>query len=294
MGSLGNIGLGLLNPTTLLGTGLAVGGDLLNYYGNQEEAERNRQAQAEINERNYQMQKEFAQMGITWRIEDAKRAGIHPLAALGASSAGASPSFQMGDTEPSKYKLGANLANTMGQNIGRAMNVAQNQEQKLETQLRLENMRLQNDRLWFDIYGPKENGPPMPVGGSDSFVPGQSDSGVMLVRPSERTSHQRGRPSQEAGARPDVAYSRTDTGLVPVIPQGLSESMEDDMIGKILWRIRNQALPNFSLGGRPPKSQLPQGSEGWRWDTFKQEWQPHTTRGKSLGRDIKNWFRYRR
>ena len=50
---------------------------------------------------NYEAQKEFAQNGIRWKVEDAKRAGIHPLYALGASTQGYSPtagtiSVQMG------------------------------------------------------------------------------------------------------------------------------------------------------------------------------------------------------
>ena len=40
---------------------------------------------------NYEAQKEFAQNGIRWKVEDAKRAGIHPLYALGASTQGYSP-----------------------------------------------------------------------------------------------------------------------------------------------------------------------------------------------------------
>lgn len=36
-------------------------------------------------------QKQFAKNGIQWRVEDAKKAGIHPLAALGASTSNYSP-----------------------------------------------------------------------------------------------------------------------------------------------------------------------------------------------------------
>lgn len=42
-------------------------------------------------QRNYNAQKEFAQNGIRWKVEDAKRAGIHPLYALGASTRSFSP-----------------------------------------------------------------------------------------------------------------------------------------------------------------------------------------------------------
>lgn len=39
----------------------------------------------------YSQQKEFAQNGIRWKVEDANRAGIHPLAALGAMPASFTP-----------------------------------------------------------------------------------------------------------------------------------------------------------------------------------------------------------
>lgn len=49
--------------------------------------------QNEINRKNAELQREFAQNSIQWKVEDAKRAGIHPLAALGASGYSASPSY---------------------------------------------------------------------------------------------------------------------------------------------------------------------------------------------------------
>lgn len=42
-------------------------------------------------EDNIQMQKEFAQNGVRWRVEDAQKAGVHPLFALGASTQGFAP-----------------------------------------------------------------------------------------------------------------------------------------------------------------------------------------------------------
>lgn len=43
------------------------------------------------NRKNEKMQYDFAQNGISWKVQDAKRSGIHPLYALGASTQ--SPSF---------------------------------------------------------------------------------------------------------------------------------------------------------------------------------------------------------
>lgn len=251
------------------GIGKGFVGDLitegLRFWGEHEEAKNTRDAQAGVDERNAALQREFAQMGIQWKVEDAKKAGIHPLAALGATTQGASPSFQMSGAMPHP-----------GQNISRAIRSTQNAQERLEGELRLENMRLQNTLLTKQILeaSSRPGNPPMPTAGTDNFIDGQGDSGTMLVVPSKRVAHAPGRPAQEAGARPDVSFSRSDTGLVPVIPEGLSESMEDDMVGKILWRIRNQVMPNFTGEGAPPTSQLPQGADRWRWDHVRQQWYP--------------------
>jgi hypothetical protein len=47
--------------------------------------------QLEMWQKNYDMQKEFAKHGIQWKVQDAKRAGINPLAALGATTVSGSP-----------------------------------------------------------------------------------------------------------------------------------------------------------------------------------------------------------
>lgn len=267
----------------IAGAGLEVIGDL--WAGSEA-----RKAAREAAQRNYEMQKEFAQNGIQWRVADAKAARLHPLAALGMQPAQASPSFVVEGTNH-----GATLKN-LGQNVSRAARATASPEERIADQLRIENMRLQNDLLKQQIIAQQNSqvGPPMPTGGSSNFIPGQGDSGVMLVKPSERTASASGRPAQEAGWRPDVSYSRTDTGLVPVIPQGLSESMEDDMVGKLLWRMRNQIMPNFTGGSKPSSAELPKGATDWKWDKFKQEWVPHRPGERSFIREVGEKFRYGR
>jgi len=247
-------------------------GDIIGASEEQEQRASDRNQRDQEQQRNYDMQVEFAKNGIRWKAEDAKAAGLHPLAALGTNTVSFQPSF-VGDSGSGGSPWG-DVARNLGQNIGRAVAATQTQDERIATQLRLENMQLQNELLKSQITSiNKPNNPPLPVGGSANFVPGQGDSG-MLVKPSERTASQEGRPAQEAGWRPDVSYSRTDTGLVPVIPQGLSESMEDDTLGKIFWRIRNQVVPNLWGRGKPPASQLPQGASDWEWDRGSQEWRP--------------------
>jgi len=60
-----------------------------------------RELELAMHNQNIQLQKDFAQHGIRWRVEDAKAAGIHPLAAVGAAGASYSPSIPLIDPLPS-------------------------------------------------------------------------------------------------------------------------------------------------------------------------------------------------
>ena len=51
------------------------------------------QYQHNLDRMNREMQYDFAQNSIKWRVADAKQAGIHPLAALGVSPSSASPIY---------------------------------------------------------------------------------------------------------------------------------------------------------------------------------------------------------
>ena len=58
------------------------------------------------------LQKEFAQNGIRWKVADAKAAGLHPLAALGAQTTSYQP-----------VSVGQDFSSfgQMGQDVSRAM-----------------------------------------------------------------------------------------------------------------------------------------------------------------------------
>lgn len=224
---------------------------------------------------NQEMQREFAKHGLRWKVEDAKAAGLHPLAALGAQTTSFSP-ITMGQSPDFSM---ANAVSQSGQDISRAIAATSTQEERQMRAYQVENARLEVEGKALDnsiraSQLQKMNGMSPAFPGSDNFIPGQGNSGLVREKPLERTVSAPGRPAQEAGWRPDVSYSRTDTGLTPMVPQGLSESLEDDILGKIMWRIRNQVVPNFTGRGAPPRSMLPKGADYWSWSRFDQEWQP--------------------
>ena len=118
------------------------------------------------------LQREFAQNSIQWRVEDAEKAGVHPLYALGAPTAPSSPTYA-GDTS-----LGNAMANA-GQDIGRAVQASSTAAQRDKAytaqvqQLELTRMDLENELLKSNIAKARAQiGPPMPGAGEPLVVAG--------------------------------------------------------------------------------------------------------------------------
>lgn len=89
---------------------IAAGAALYNAYKGEE-------SQQDANLANYNAQKEFAQQGIGWKVQDAKAAGLHPLYALGGSGATFSPSFRAFEGD-GIAQAGQNLASAASQAWG--------------------------------------------------------------------------------------------------------------------------------------------------------------------------------
>lgn len=102
--------------------------------------------QADINKKNYEMQKEFAQNSLQWKVEDAKKAGLHPLAAVGAQGYTANPSFVGSNFGEGLAKFGSALGGGINQDARDARREAEE-----ERKLQLENMRLQNEQIKAQI-----------------------------------------------------------------------------------------------------------------------------------------------
>lgn len=78
-------------------------------------ADKQRKHNAEQSRLDREMQREFAQHGIRWKVADARAAGLHPLSALGASGASFSPvAIADNSTAASYSEMGQNLARAAG------------------------------------------------------------------------------------------------------------------------------------------------------------------------------------
>lgn len=224
---------------------------------------------AAINQANYEHQKEFAQHGIRWKVADAKAAGLHPLAALGANTASFTPSFTAGGSSGQDYSwLG-----DAGQSIGRAVEAGLSQKERAEMQAQreqsnqldlqqkqaqLDNMNLQNQALKMDMvrqlagdaeraYTHQQLGPAFP--GSQNLIAGQGDAfypdGKTVNKPSEVVSSNIGDPSTQSGMPPDSRLYSTPTGRAVHPTEELSEALEGSPLGLgyINWFWRNHLRP---------------------------------------------------
>ena len=109
-------------------------------------ASKDAKLQREMQERNIHMQTKFAKRGIRWKVHDAKAAGLHPLAALGAQTHSFSP-VQIGSTNFQS------AFSQMGQGIGDSLSAmsptaqSQRQQDKAMAGLALERAGLENQLL---------------------------------------------------------------------------------------------------------------------------------------------------
>lgn len=139
------------------------------------------------NRQNIKLQREFAQKGIQWKVADAKAAGVHPLAALGANTVSFSPSV-VGDNS-----MGQAMSN-MGQDLGRAINAGSTSRQRADhvsqqiLQEQLKGLQLDNAGKALSNAGTASQlrrsalvGPPMPSsdGSTNTGVSGQSSNYIV-------------------------------------------------------------------------------------------------------------------
>lgn len=219
-------------------------------------------------EKNAKLQKEFAQSGIQWKVEDAKKAGVHPLAALGAQTVSFTPS-SVGSSA-----LGDGIAGA-GQSIQRAIEATRPAEDKLTAigktaqALSIQKMGLENDLLASQIAVTNAQLTPSMPTGSGYNMPGQPGSGVKTV-PLEINAGSAAHPWSEAGPVTDMGFTRTNSGLAPVYSNDAKQRLEDDWGGMLAWNVRNRLLPTLGFNNPPPGKPAP--GYAWQFNPIKQEY----------------------
>lgn len=136
----------------------------LDMWNSSEQTDKKIAADKALQEQNIAHQKEFAQSGIRWKVDDAKMAGLHPLAALGAQTNSFS-NIVAGDIPISKSSFG-----DMGQDLGRAIDAGSTQGERSDRMgqaiartaqvFSLEKMNLENELLKSHIAKTNATLPP--------------------------------------------------------------------------------------------------------------------------------------
>lgn len=154
---------GFLGP--LIGAGASLLGNVLGMDAQKDAAEdanaaaaardaANREAEQRRFDQNVALQREFAQMGLRWKVEDAKAAGLHPIFALGGAGASYTPTpYQHTDSSYVADNSGQYWGQ-MGQDISRALTATQTAVERTNDRmgaLALERSELQNDLLRAQI-----------------------------------------------------------------------------------------------------------------------------------------------
>lgn len=257
---------------TLLGGGSEIVGSYLDGEARRRAGQRENRIRAE----DVALQREFAQNSVRWRVEDAKQAGIAPLAALGMQGSSYQP-VGLPQVEPDTQA--GDMARSLGQNISRAISATRTAEEREQAQLNLAYQRTQLQGAEIDnairlhqLQSLRGGNPPM--AGSEHVIPGQSGSGVK-TRSMERTASMKGAPHAEAGAVNDVGYTLSSSGaLIPVPSKDTKERIEDNIFQEAAHFLRNNIMPNITSRGAPPKSALPPGARYWEWSYRDQGWKP--------------------
>lgn len=240
-------------------------------------AEEGRKSDERMNEQNlafareqFDYQKHANENSLQMRIADGLKAGLHPLAAIGAAPGGGVSPVGMSQV-PTQSSLG-NLA-LAGQDFSRALMAQQTTEEKMITALTLENMALQNKHLMAQtglLEQQMRNQPSVP--GTPSLLPGQANGLAVVDKPLERTASIPGHGAQEAGVISDYGYTMMNNGNLAIRPgTEQKQAMEDDFIAEGDWHLRNRiSQPRY------PKEYDPGRGNYWHWVPLFGQWQPRS------------------
>lgn len=225
-------------------------------------------------DRNRRDQERFAKQGIRWRVADAKKAGIHPLYALGANTHSASP-----------VSVGSSLG-AAGQNIDRALDAGRTKGQQLQQRLlktQIDGQEIEN-QLKASELARLQQSPSNALPGDDSGISpdilGRAPVPRVEITPVRVGANARGRAAQEAGSVTSFGFARTaDGGLVAVPSRDMKDRIEDNIFLETEWAFRNQLMPFVSsdkaraMAPTTKDYPLPRGFK-WVYDRWKAAWYP--------------------
>lgn len=191
---------------------------------------------------------DFRMNQMYYRSQDAQRAGLHPLAALGImpASGGQAPVAMF---QEQKESLGSKL-NNMGQNISRAISAYQTPEERELARIRLANEKAQGDLIkanTLESLSRAKNVAGTPPARPNPY--GQSVSGDVPEWPYEHQLMKNPDGSFTRHYSPEMAVSLMARPWESNI-RDLSEVLMDRFfrpLGRSLWNARHGSPPKYSI-----------------------------------------------
>lgn len=196
------------------------------------------EANKDIANMGYQQQRDAMLHGIQYRVEDAKRAGIHPLYALGAPGFNINP-IAIQDT------LGPSIINA-GQSLGNAITRLETQDDRrkkvLDTALVMSQLSESDARRQMYLSEAQKNAQASGVGGLgiqsegkpstmplglESQAPNPTGVGIIDVKPQSVVTTKAGRPDVTAGINPTHEERMIAPGFPMLVPRLEGESLEE-------------------------------------------------------------------
>lgn len=222
-----------------------------------------RKSSSDAAEEQADLQKEFARNAIQWKVADAKKAGVHPLYALGAQTTSYQP-VSVGDPLPGAL-------HDMGQDISRAVAATSPESRRVGVlgELAVERAGLENELLRTQIG--RLQAPHVPPGVGDPTLNGSRELGSINTVPMPRTSSF----SNDPGHVPDVGWARTKTGFVPIPSLDVKQRIEDNLPHEVAHFFRNNVLPSIVPSRiNPPFAARP--GERWVYEAGEYRLKPWT------------------
>lgn len=194
-------------------------------------------AQMQLAREQLEYQKELHKNQIRWRVEDAQKAGLHPMAALGLQSSSFSPvSSSFTPMQANDYSWIGDIGQSVGYAAMKAKDKQQQREAlmlaKKQSALSLRNMELQNQSLETEIDFQKFR-----LATAMSGAVGQAFRSAGSASPSGRTAFISGQGDSLTSSgfeEPIKSYSiRLDADGKPteIIPSDAYKSRVEDTLG---------------------------------------------------------------
>lgn len=240
---------------------------------------------------NTALQREFAQKGIQWRVADAKAAGLHPLAALGASGASYSPNpIVAGD-------MGIGSA---GQQLGNAVSrmraPVENASQKafadanlrhLNAQTSLVEQQITNSRMRM-MMELQRNSKPNPGIGATAQDPVKPIGSVDLQAVPRSSTASGSFGTAQAGIEPESQWvkgvSRGGQTIFYRAPNPAVIPDSDIMSPEYGWWL----LRNLGGSSQPPPNRYKPDTHEWHYSLRDGGW---TTRPRRAGEKATTYVR---